>query len=405
MTTKTGREIWILGAKRTAFGTFGGALKDLTATDLAVRRPRRPRAGGRRPKDVDETIFGNVMQTSADAIYLARHVGPARRRARRRRRRSRVNRLCGSGFQAIVTARRADAPGEARGRARRRHRVDERRRRTSSAARAGACRFGKGGSSRTSLWSALTDSYTGMPMAHHRREPRRAVQASRSDEVRRVRAALAEALGRRAGGRPLQGRDRAASSSRRRRATGAVRRRRAHRAADHAGERCAKLPHGLQEGRRGHRRQRRRHLRRRRRAGDGRREAAPRSKGLKPLAPARQLGRRRLRSEDHGHRPGAGDPQRARARRASSSRDVDLFEVNEAFAPQYLAVEKELGLAAREDQRQRRRDRARPPARRVGRAHHRAPRLRAARAAAARYGIGSACIGGGQGIAVVVEAL
>src|SRR6266545_1553317 len=97
------REIWIVAAKRTAFGTMGGALKDLTATDLAVEAAKAALAQAKvAGEDVDHVIFGNVQQTSADAIYHARHVGlragvpigvPALT----------VNRLCGSGFQAIVS--------------------------------------------------------------------------------------------------------------------------------------------------------------------------------------------------------------------------------------------------------------------------------------------------------------
>jgi acetyl-CoA acyltransferase 2 len=84
--------------------------------------------------------------------------------------------------------------------------------------------------------------------------------------------------------------------------------------------------------------------------------------------------------------------------------DVDLFEVNEAFAPQYLAVEKELGLP---------RDRTNVNGGAIAVGHP----LGASGARitttlvyelkrrGARYGIGSACIGGGQGIAVLVETL
>src|SRR4051812_17583911 len=76
MAKQLAREIWIVGAKRTAFGAFGGALKDQTATDLAVHAATAALAHGKvRPEQVDEVIFGNVQQTSADAIYLARHVG------------------------------------------------------------------------------------------------------------------------------------------------------------------------------------------------------------------------------------------------------------------------------------------------------------------------------------------
>src|SRR4051794_27102830 len=104
MAKKLAKDIWIVGAKRTAFGAFGGALKDATATDLAVTASQAALAqAGAKPEQVDQVVFGNVQQTSADAIYLARHVGlraglpvPAPALT--------LNRLCGSGFQAIVTA-------------------------------------------------------------------------------------------------------------------------------------------------------------------------------------------------------------------------------------------------------------------------------------------------------------
>src|SRR2546429_4466175 len=93
-----------LAAKRTPFGTYGGALKDVSATDLAVHAAKAAIAqSGVKPEEIDNVVFGNVVQTSADAIYLARHVGlkaglpqhvPALT----------VNRLCGSGFQAVVDA-------------------------------------------------------------------------------------------------------------------------------------------------------------------------------------------------------------------------------------------------------------------------------------------------------------
>ena len=96
-------------------------------------------------------------------------------------------------------------------------------------------------------------------------------------------------------------------------------------------------------------------------------------------------------------RAGAG------ARRGSTLDQMDLVEVNEAFAAQYLAVEKELGL-----------DRARTnvdggaiaighPLGASG-ARITLHLLHALRRRGGRYGLGSACIGGGQGIAVIVEA-
>ena len=59
------RELYIVAAKRTAFGTFGGALKDLSATDMAVEAAKATlQAGSVAPEQVDQVIFGNVLQTS-----------------------------------------------------------------------------------------------------------------------------------------------------------------------------------------------------------------------------------------------------------------------------------------------------------------------------------------------------
>lgn len=97
------RGVFIVAAKRTPFGTYGGVLKDHTATDLAEHAAKAALAAGSvAPELVNSVIMGNVMQSSADAAYIARHVGlrcgvpipvPALT----------VNRLCGSGFQAIVS--------------------------------------------------------------------------------------------------------------------------------------------------------------------------------------------------------------------------------------------------------------------------------------------------------------
>src|SRR5438874_1853948 len=97
-------EIWFLSGKRTAFGTFGGALKDLTATDLAVESAKAAIAQAKiSPDDIQHVVYGNVIQTSADAIYLPRHVG-LRSGAPVATGALGVNRLCGSGFQAYVSA-------------------------------------------------------------------------------------------------------------------------------------------------------------------------------------------------------------------------------------------------------------------------------------------------------------
>ncbi|XP_053427943.1 3-ketoacyl-CoA thiolase, mitochondrial [Nycticebus coucang] len=96
------RGVFIVAAKRTPFGAYGGLLKDFTATDLAEFAAKAALSAGRvSPETVDSIIVGNVAQTSSDAIYLARHVGlrvgiPKETPALT------VNRLCGSGFQSIV---------------------------------------------------------------------------------------------------------------------------------------------------------------------------------------------------------------------------------------------------------------------------------------------------------------
>ena len=82
---------------------------------------------------------------------------------------------------------------------------------------------------------------------------------------------------------------------------------------------------------------------------------------------------------------------------------VDLFEINEAFAVVAMAAMRDLGAAAREGQRQRRRLRARPSDRRFGRAH---PRDAAGGAGARglKRGLASLCIGGGEATAMAIEA-
>lgn len=70
------QRIFIVAAKRTPFGAFGGSLKNLSATDLATVATTSALASGNiDPTLVDSVFVGNVIQSSADAAYLARHVG------------------------------------------------------------------------------------------------------------------------------------------------------------------------------------------------------------------------------------------------------------------------------------------------------------------------------------------
>src|SRR5437879_13505341 len=95
-------DIVFLSGVRTGFGSFGGALKDLSATELgAVAAKHALGRSGVPPCDIGHTVFGNALQPSAGAIYCARHVGlkaglplevPA----------VTVNRLCGIGIEALT---------------------------------------------------------------------------------------------------------------------------------------------------------------------------------------------------------------------------------------------------------------------------------------------------------------
>ena len=97
------REIVFLSAVRTPFGTFGGALKDVSAIELAVHSSKAAiERAGINASDIDHTIFGNVLYTSSDSIYFSRHVA-LRSGCRVDSPALTVNRLCGSGFQAVAS--------------------------------------------------------------------------------------------------------------------------------------------------------------------------------------------------------------------------------------------------------------------------------------------------------------
>src|SRR5207302_8745858 len=86
-----------LSAVRTPFGTFGGKLKDISPVDLAVHASKNAiERAGVSATDIDQTIFGNVLYTTSDSIYFARHVG-LKSGARQETASLTLNRLCGSG--------------------------------------------------------------------------------------------------------------------------------------------------------------------------------------------------------------------------------------------------------------------------------------------------------------------
>src|SRR5215204_4774241 len=106
-------DVFILGGARTPMAEYAGKLKDFSAIELGAIAARAAMARtGVKPEDVDHVVYGNVLQTSSDAVYGARHVGlkaglpievPALT----------VNRLCGSGIQAAINGGQMIQLGEA----------------------------------------------------------------------------------------------------------------------------------------------------------------------------------------------------------------------------------------------------------------------------------------------------
>jgi len=161
---KLNKEIWIVAAKRTPFGGMSGSFKKISAIDLAVHASKAAlEQSGLNADEIDHVVVGNVQQTSPDAIYCARHVGlksglPIETPALT------VNRLCGSGFQAVVNGAQDILLGDAKA-------VLVGGTENMSQAphsiwglRDGA-RFGKPPAMVDTLWESLTDSYCNTAMA------------------------------------------------------------------------------------------------------------------------------------------------------------------------------------------------------------------------------------------------
>ena len=107
-------DIAIVSGVRTLMGRYCGKLRDFTAMDLgAIAGQEAIRRSGVDPKEFDHAVFGNAQQTSGDSLYGARHVGlkaglPIETPALT------VNRLCGSGMQSLVNAAQMIQLGEAK---------------------------------------------------------------------------------------------------------------------------------------------------------------------------------------------------------------------------------------------------------------------------------------------------
>ncbi|MGZ6391479.1 MAG: acetyl-CoA C-acetyltransferase [Ktedonobacterales bacterium] len=391
------RDIVVLGGARTPFGTFMGSLKDVPAIDLGtIAATEALKRSGVDAKDVDQVVFGNVLQTSKDAIYFARHIAlkagvPIETPALT------VNRLCGSGLQAVVSAAQALLLGEG-----------------SIALVGGAenmtqapfvIRGARNGLSlgehklEDYLWESLVDSYCGLGMAHTAENlaeqyhlDRQAVDAYalRSQEAARhaqQQGWLAEEIV------PVAIKDRKGKETVIDRDEG-IR--------ETSMEALAKLPSRFKEGgvvTAGN--------------ASGINDAgaalvlatgaAARERGLKPVARLVSWGIVGVDPRIMGIGPAPAIRQALK--RADLTLDqFDRVEVNEAFAAQYLAVEKELGLD---------RDKTNVNGGAISLGHPLAASgarvsltlIHELRRNGLRYGAASLCIGGGQGIAAVYEAL
>ena len=394
------KEIVIVAAKRTAFGALSGALKAVTATDLAVHAAKAALAqSGVALADVGHVLVGNVVQSSADAIYCARHVGlraglpievPA----------ITLNRLCGSGFEAVIQAAQLIQLGDAEvvlagG--------TENMSQAPHVLRGGreGFAFGKAPALEDSLWAALTDSYCNAPMAITAESLATKYGLTREDcdayaLLSQQRWAAASAAGKfqeeiapydlpgKRGAPPVSF---AVDEHPRPKVTM---------------ESLGKLPTVFKK--------------------DGVVSAGnasgicdgaamivvtsaeyARAKGLTPLARVTGWGVAGVDPALMGIGPAYAIPK-ALARAGKGAGDVDVYDINEAFAPQWLAVAKHLDLPM---------DRSNVNGGAIALGHPLA--ASGARILAnltyeiarhgKRVGVGSACIGGGQGIAVVLESV
>src|SRR5437879_5530234 len=97
----TMREVWVVGAARTAIGSFGGTLKDTPMAQLAVIAVRAAmQRAGVEPAQVGHLVMGNVIPTEPRDAYISR-VAAIESGIPQETPAFNVNRLCGSGLQAI----------------------------------------------------------------------------------------------------------------------------------------------------------------------------------------------------------------------------------------------------------------------------------------------------------------
>ena len=106
------REVVVAGGVRTAIGTFGGSLKDIAPVDMAATVVKEALARARvEGKDVAQVVFGHVVNTEPRDMYLSR-VAAVNGGCPKETQAFNVNRLCGSGLQAIISAAQAIGYGD-----------------------------------------------------------------------------------------------------------------------------------------------------------------------------------------------------------------------------------------------------------------------------------------------------
>ena len=157
--------IFVVAGKRTPFGAFGGSLKGMSATDLCVHATKAALAAGKvKPSAIDTVVVGSVQQTSQDAAYMARHVAlksgmneptPALN----------INRLCGSGFQSCVNVAQEIKLGEAAiGVAAGAESMSQAPMAVYGHEVRWGTKLGAPTEMKDTLWAGLTDSHASMPM-------------------------------------------------------------------------------------------------------------------------------------------------------------------------------------------------------------------------------------------------
>jgi len=388
--------IVVVAGQRTPFGAFGGGLKDVGATQLSVAAGKAALEQAKVPaSDIGHVVLGNVVQSGADAAYVPRHVGlhlgvPVNVGALG------LNRLCGSGFQAWVTAAEMILSGEANvilaGGVEQMSQIPY----VLRGARFEGFRMGNA-PVEDYMTSALTDAYANMPMAITAENLAAKYEISREqcDEYSLLSQKRFEAA--REKGYFAQEMTSVTVTTRK---GDVVISKDEHPKPDVAADKVkamkalfkkdgtvtAATASGIVDG-----------------AAMSvlMTEAEAKKRGLKPLAKIISWASVGCDPTIMGIGP-AGAIRQALDRAKMKLEQMDLVEVNEAFAAQYLAVEKELGL-------DRNKTNVNGGAIAVGHPlaasgtrimNHLVYELQRR---SAKYAVGSACIGGGQGIAIIIE--